>query len=230
MSHGPVPLKALLLDVGGVLLLPAHDAIRAACERGGFSPRSKLDRAHYAALRTFDLAPADEFYPVYAPAFARTLEVPPDRFEAVVEQLLSTFGRFETWTRVVEGSVATLRSLSGSGVRIAIVSNTQGTMAERLSDLGICQVGDGTGAQVGAIIDSELVGVRKPDPRIFKLAFDALGASCERTVHVGDSVHFDVRGAVASGAVGLHFDPFRLCRQRAHPHIRSLREVIPLLT
>jgi hypothetical protein len=93
-------------------------------------------------------------------------------------------------------------------------------MAERLEALEICQVGVGPHVCVQAIIDSEVVGVSKPDPRIFHMALEALDSVPEAALHVGDSVFFDVNGAKAAGIEGVHVDPYRLCGDASHKHIR----------
>jgi putative hydrolase of the HAD superfamily len=78
---------------------------------------------------------------------------------------------------------------------------------------------------VSAIVDSALIGAEKPDPRIFAAALQAAGSPAERAVHVGDSVWFDVEGAVAAGVRAVHFDPQRLCQDRAHEHVASLADL-----
>ena len=50
-----------------------------------------------------------------------------------------------------------------------------------------------------AVFSSE-VGVRKPDPRIFRRALAALGAEPENALFVGDRLYEDVRGA---GELGM---------------------------
>jgi putative hydrolase of the HAD superfamily len=50
-----------------------------------------------------------------------------------------------------------------------------------------------------AVIVSEAVGIKKPDPGIFKLALEKTGLRPEEAVHVGDSIADDVAGAIASG-------------------------------
>ena len=90
----------------------------------------------------------------------------------------------------------------------------------------MCQVGDGPHVPVAAIVDSGALGVAKPDPAIFAPALDALGTDPSRTLHVGDSVHYDVRGAEAAGMAAVHFDPRRLCRSADHAHIAALTDLL----
>ena len=74
------------------------------------------------------------------------------------------------------------------------------------------------------ILDSAVVGVAKPDPEIFRLALDALGVPAGGAVwHVGDSLRYDVAGALAAGLQPVHMDPYGFCpAPGGHPHVRSL--------
>jgi putative hydrolase of the HAD superfamily len=52
-----------------------------------------------------------------------------------------------------------------------------------------------------------------------------------RTVlHVGDSLRFDVAGALAAGLQPVHLDPYGFCPAPVgHPHIRALAELAGML-
>jgi putative hydrolase of the HAD superfamily len=85
------------------------------------------------------------------------------------------------------------RELAADGVRVGVLSNSEGRLAELLAEIGIAH-------HFAAIIDSGRVGVEKPDPRIFQLAREALGGEAgEPAVHIGDSWSADVAGALAAG-------------------------------
>jgi len=58
------------------------------------------------------------------------------------------------------------------------------------------------------VVDSQLVGVEKPDPRIFRLALAKLGLSAPRAVYVGDIRSVDEAGARATGMHFVLIDPF----------------------
>jgi putative hydrolase of the HAD superfamily len=155
-------------------------------------------------------------------AIASTVGVPDDQLDAAVpliEQLIAS----APWVPV-DGAIDLLWSLAGAGYKLAVVSNAFGTVERQLQDLGVCSVaGDGI-PRVGAVIDSRVVGVEKPDPRIFQLALDALGVEASRSVYVGDTVKFDVSGAEGAGLHPVHFDPFQLC-SGVHSHISALPEL-----
>ncbi len=55
------------------------------------------------------------------------------------------------------------------------------------------------GVQVADLITSEEVRSYKPDPRIFHAALERTGWRRDRVIHVGDSLHSDIGGALAAG-------------------------------
>jgi putative hydrolase of the HAD superfamily len=109
---------------------------------------------------------------------------------------------------VAPDAPATLRILRDHGLRLGICSNAPyrpASMREQLAHVGLLPL-------VDAAVFSGEVGWRKPSPRIFAAALQALGAQPATTVHVGDRVREDVDGAHAAGmrAIRLrehHDDP-----------------------
>ena len=55
----------------------------------------------------------------------------------------SPSGSKGVWGRLVPGSLDGLRALQATGVALAIVSNSDGTLEGRLAREGICQAGPG---------------------------------------------------------------------------------------
>ena len=64
------------------------------------------------------------------------------------------------------------------------------------------------------------------------VALDALRVPADGSVlHVGDSLRYDVAGAVAAGLQPVHMDPYGLCpAPGGHQHITSLTELARALT
>ncbi|PIF00770.1 MAG: noncanonical pyrimidine nucleotidase, YjjG family [Maribacter sp.] len=56
------------------------------------------------------------------------------------------------------------------------------------------------------VINSEVAGVKKPDPRIFKWALDKAQATSESSIMIGDSLEADILGAKEAGFYALHFN------------------------
>jgi len=49
------------------------------------------------------------------------------------------------------------------------------------------------------VLVSARVGIRKPDPRIFQMAMERMGATPEKTLMVGDTLGADILGARHAG-------------------------------
>ena len=75
---------------------------------------------------------------------------------------------------------------------LALVTNFYGNIHTVLHEFGMDRL-------FAPIIESAVVGVRKPDPRIFLLAVEALGCSPEDVVVVGDSYAKDIVPAHLAG-------------------------------
>lgn len=81
---------------------------------------------------------------------------------------------------------------------LVLVSNFYGNIATVLKEFhldGIFQ----------SIIESAVVGIRKPDPRIFTLGVEALGLHPEEVVVVGDSIDKDIIPAKTAGCQTIWF-------------------------
>ena len=226
------PIEAVLVDVGGVLVLPDHDRMVGAFERAGVRvDRDRLDRAHYAGVAALtEFKEGDrEIWATYNRAYARACDAPADALEDVVEHLLNEFATGAVWSRIVHGSVDALRRLGALGVRLAIVSNADGDAEQRLRDDAVCQVGPGRGATVQAIFDSTVIGVAKPDPRIFEMALEALAVPAAHAIHVGDTPGADVDGARAAGVRPVLIDPYDFHSDLDVERVSSLVDVVELV-
>jgi HAD superfamily hydrolase (TIGR01509 family) len=104
------------------------------------------------------------------------------------------------WTQPVEGARGVLDALPGMGLRIACVSNSDGRAAWHLEQCGVL-------AGLEFVVDSQLEGVEKPDPRIFAIALARLGVAPDRALYVGDIRSVDERGARAAGMHFVLIDP-----------------------
>jgi putative hydrolase of the HAD superfamily len=225
-------IEAVLLDVGGVFLLPDHGQMVAAFARAGVQvDEARLDQAHYAGVAAlYDFREGDrEIWVAYNRAYANACGTPVDSVDDAVEHLLNEFATGAVWSRVVPGSVEALHRLAAHGVRLAIVSNADGNAEERLLEHRICQLGTGPGVEVDAVIDSEVVGVAKPDPRIFEIALERLDVAAAAAIHVGDTPGADVDGARAAGIRPVLIDPYDLQVELDVERVRSLTDVVDLV-
>ena len=227
-----VNISAILLDAGGVLLFPQPEAMLAPLLAAGVAPDlGSHERAHYRAMAVLDVpgSPAphrDTWWSSYLADYITECGVAAELRDMLAGELagIKDLG----WTHVGPGVGAGLRELAALGVPLGIVSNSDGTVEAELRRLGVCQTGDGDGIPVGVVIDSHVVGVAKPDPEIFHIALDALGVAAGDTVlHVGDSLRYDVAGALAAGLRPVHLDPYGYCpAPSGHEHVTSLAGVL----
>jgi putative hydrolase of the HAD superfamily len=113
--------------------------------------------------------------------------------EKILAAVASRRRRFETALVGIETAIlAALDRLAAAGVRTALVS-----------DAGADDVASWTRSplreRLNAVVFSYELGVRKPDPRIYRHALDALDARPEDALFVGDGGSDEHRGARAVG-------------------------------
>jgi putative hydrolase of the HAD superfamily len=142
-----------------------------------------------------------------APAAAQVSDGGADlvHIEAVAERIWQQHLVDNLWSRPLPGVVPALESLRAAGLRMAVVSNSEGTLAALLDRMDFTRHFD-------TVVDSWVLGVTKPSPEIFQAALDRLGARAEEAIMVGDSFKADVLGAQAAGIRAALIDPGDLYR------------------
>ena len=233
-------ISAILLDAGGVLVFPEPANLLPSLHAVGVDPDlAALERAHYQAMAIQDaeaLPPAQAtWWRNYLHSYTAACGVPADRAELLATEMAQGI-RGHSWAHVGLGVMDGLRALAALGLPMGVVSNSDGSVQGDLRRLGVCYVPDQAdglgpyGVAMGVILDSAVVGVAKPDPEIFRLALDALGVPAGGAVwHVGDSLRYDVAGALAAGLQPVHMDPYGFCPvPGGHPHVRSLADLAEL--
>jgi len=153
--------------------------------------------------------------------------VPQDRARELSAWLWQEQPRHNLWRRPIPGMIELVRELKRAGTPLAIISNSEGHLAELVDELGWA-------ADFDVVVDSGRIGIDKPDPRIFAHACAALGVSATELLHVGDAWEADVQGALGASASAVWFD--REHRERALPErvygaasALELREVLARL-
>lgn len=236
----PDRIDAVVFDMGGVLVVP-HPGVLAEIV-GAAGVHLELDdaatrRGHYAgvaamtaALDTHRVSESDPaVWEIYDTAYFAAVGLAGDDLAAAVaarRDARAGGNSADVWKHVLEENRDAFHAIAGLRP-VAVVTNNNGTAIEQCRDLGLCQVGPGTLPSVVAIVDSGVLGIAKPDPRIFAPALDALGTDAARTLYVGDTVHADVHGAVAAGMPVVQLDPFDHHADHGHwrlPDVVALAE------
>jgi putative hydrolase of the HAD superfamily len=106
--------------------------------------------------------------------------------------------RANLWRKPIAPMVALARELKERGVKVAVLSNSEGGLADLFAEIGLAELFE-------AIIDSGRVGVEKPDPRIFAHTLAQVGGDPHHAVHIGDSWSADVVGALGAGWRAIYY-------------------------
>jgi putative hydrolase of the HAD superfamily len=213
------PLEAVVFDAGGTLVrLDFEWMSEMLAGLGVTASVDELRRAEVHGRRRYDSlagkapnTPALGLHPPLGSVgptqayFAGMYEAIGCRHPVLEEALAHTYQRQVPpgilWARPVEGARAALDAIARLGLRACCVSNSDGRAELHLEKLGV-RLG------LEFVVDSQLVGVEKPDPRIFRIALDKLGLPAERAVYVGDIRSVDAAGAHGAGMHFVLIDPF----------------------
>ena len=95
-----------------------------------------------------------------------------------------------------------LQRARDAGLIVGVISNSNGSVERALEIAGLAPLLD-------FVIDSSVVGISKPDPRVFALGLQAASTAPAETVYVGDSYFVDVVAARRAGLGAVLFDPGR---------------------
>lgn len=183
----------LLVDYGGVLTTSVLDSFRTFCETEGIEV-AVFREAVLGSAR----APDSPF------ARVEVGEITQVEFDVAVARILSDAcgrtiaheglkGRMFAAVAPDEAMVAAVRRARASGVRTALVSNSWGGGDYPL---------DALGPLFDQIVISGDVGMRKPEPDIYRHAAKRLGLEPDACVFV-DDFRVNVEGAEAVGMAGV---------------------------
>ncbi|AHH97766.1 hypothetical protein KALB_4404 [Kutzneria albida DSM 43870] len=193
-------MDAVVFDFGGVLTTPLSQST------GQWLAADQVDPDRFAqVMRRWLGREAEPGNPIH---LLETGELPAERFEQLfAAELVTTsggpvsapglLGRLFAGMSPDPDMVDLLRALRAAGLRVALLSNSWGNEypLELLREL--CEL----------LVISEQVGLRKPDPRIYRHLLTQLDLPADRCVFVDDFVG-NVLGAQAVGMRAIrHLDP-----------------------
>ncbi len=200
---------AILFDAGGVLVLPDPTVLAPLLARyGGSLDEAAHRRAHYAGMKAkSDRDEPEGAWRVYDDAYVAAVGVDlADRDEAAF--LLGRTRSPWLWRWTIPETRVALDALAASLIPMGVVSNASGQIESMLAR-EVCQSGPGRHVEMRCIIDSQTVGVAKPDPAIFDHALVHFAEfDRSRIAYVGDSVTMDVGASSAAGLHPILLDPY----------------------
>jgi len=218
--------KALLFDFGGTLAFLDFELLAREFSSEGLKLNPlALEHAEYhgrAAIDRFLLGNGErEMNQAYQHLFRAWMEaagVPPERVRELGERFVEINTKEGLWRVVRPGTREALAKFKAAGIKLAIVSNADGRVEADAKRHGLAEFFD-------VIIDSHVVGVEKPDPRIFRFALERLGVAPAEARYAGDIYSIDMVGARAAGIEGRLIDQHGRYHWVAHHKIRHIQEI-----
>ena len=224
MAHWAVMrFRTVLFDAGGVLVSPNWERASEALARHGVRVTpGVLASAEPYVKRQLDIAPtvratsdAQRGYLFFDLILKRAGIEASAATDAALAELKAFNDTEGTWDVVASDAVDTLARLRAAGCRIAVVSNTNGTLRRMFRRVGL-------GPFLDVVVDSTEEGIEKPDPRLFDIALERTGGTRDAAIHCGDLYHVDVVGARAAGLPAVLLDPVGLYAHADCPRVPSL--------
>jgi len=158
----------------------------------------------------------------YFDAMLAALAVPEHAWRAIDTDLRAENDRSSIWRVIHPDTPEVLAALRARGYTLGVVSNADGRVQAGLESCGLAP-------HFTAVIDSHVVGVEKPDPRIFQLALERCGAAPAETLFIGDIYEIDIVGARNAGIAALLLDPLGLYATVDCERIDALGRLLDLL-
>jgi len=232
--------RALIFDVGNTLLHVdyAHVATVLRAHGHGVEPDA-IRAAEYAAKAELDRALAPDVVP--GPNVQSLLWRLPDGRPSYFATLLAALGVPEAdvlpalaaleadnrakslWRVVQPGTTDVLTELRHRGFILAVISNSDGRIESDLRAAGLAPY-------FAFVLDSSVVGIEKPDVRIFEMALARLALPPSAAAYVGDVYAIDVLGARRAGIEAVLMDPLaRYDAPQDCPRIHKLADLLAML-
>ena len=225
------PVRAVIFDAGNTLLRMNYRVIAEQLgTRGRAASLEQVEEAELRARVRLDphLAPgagSTESTVTHGRYLRYLLENLAITDEAEIEAIARWRRGYNPpvglWTRADPEALSAVRRVREAGLVAGVISNSNGSVRAILEETGLA-------AHLDFIIDSSVVGVEKPDPRIFHLGLREAGVAAVEAVYVGDLYSVDVLGARAAGLDGILLDPRGFWAPRDCRLARGLADAVAL--
>ncbi len=224
-------VRGVFFDAGNTIVFPDYEIYRDIASSLGVSvttdevmaaearAREALDRAvsHAPGTNVYD------FWSIYYTPFYEHLGLESGSIPRAIGMTRAANDEgLGIWKIPVEGLDHVLDELELRKLATGIISNSDGRLEERLTEIGIRD-------RFGFLIDSAVISISKPDPGIFEEALRLSSLAAADTVYVGDYYAVDVVGARGVGMRPVLFDPNGAYGEVDCAIIRRFEDLIGLL-
>jgi putative hydrolase of the HAD superfamily len=225
----PGPVRAVLFDAGHTLLAMDYDAVTAHLRsRGHRVERDAVVAAERRARARLDREQAAQPTRActgggrYVRYLLAHLGIEDEAEQRAIAGWRREFNLPVGLCHQADAEAAdALRTVRAAGLVAGVISNSNGSVRSALERAGLAE-------HLAFVIDSTVVGVAKPDPRVFHLGLEAAGVVPGEAVYVGDSYFVDVVGARQVGMDAVLFDPGRVWAERDCRVAAGLRAAVDL--
>jgi putative hydrolase of the HAD superfamily len=223
--------RAVLFDAGNTLLRMNYPAIAdhlagrghavsvEAIEEAELRARVRLDGDLARGASTEGRTAQDSYLAYLLEGIGITA---PEEIEAAASFRRSYNAPAGLFNVADRDALPAILQVKAAGLVAGVVSNSNGWARALLA-------GAGLGDALDFVIDSAVVGVEKPDPKIFRLGLEQAGVAAHEAVYVGDLYSVDVLGSRAAGLGAILLDPRGFWGPRDCDTARDLLEATGLV-
>lgn len=221
----------LLFDAGGTIIFPNVEYLSNTMNEHGID----MDENHVfkktcevGYLVDVQLSKSDGlmwsegFLPTFLEMMLKGAVNSKETLNSIIDKVVSEDKKKSLWTYTFDWVKETLVELKNEGYEMSVISNSDGRVESILEEVGLRDFMD-------KVYDSHLVGVSKPDKRIFTQALGELALSPAESIYIGDMFHIDILGANRAGIPAIHLDPFSLYSEWKGFRIASVKDLPQVL-
>ena len=224
-------LKAVLFDAGNTVMLVNYTVVAQALAEEGFDvEEDRVRNAEYQARVRLDpilarrnSTEAPEIFRTYIGFVCEGLGV---EWGAATERAFQRIAEYSRehnlWNQPNPQARAVLERLQRRNLAVGMISNSDGSIERMITEQGLA-------SYFRFVLDSHVVGVEKPDARIFEMALERAGVGPAEAVYVGDLYSIDVVGSRAAGLDAVLLDPAGLWGHVDCPKARDLSEAATII-
>ena len=216
-------IEAVLFDAGQTFLFPDFPFLQnLLAEYGIATDHLSLKKGAALAREEIYRDRDEENWKEYFTFWMQFAGAPEQAIPEILTRIYDRHKREHLWSWFDPTAAEVFANLKNLGYRLGVISNSDGSIANSMEKFGFAQFFD-------CMIDSYVVGVEKPDPRIFEIALQQLELPAARCIYVGDNYDRDVIGARQAGLAPILIDPFDVVAAQDVVRIHELKELVMLL-
>ena len=210
-------IKVIFFDVGNTLMSIDYEMVCRELDKNGIHCSASILQRADASARPIISSEVNKIKKDPSTdervfLFTRIIEQLPieiiehlDSTKQVAQNLVSILFNEENvmrlWSYVLPDTEEALAEFQAMGFHMHVIGNADGLLEQRLVEANLRKY-------FGIILDSHIVQIEKPDPRIFNIALEAANCEPQEALYVGDIYEIDIIGAKTVGMQAILIDPF----------------------